>query len=206
VTDPRREEILSLARISCCIAVRDQAKLRREFQEALQEGVSLQLIREAVLQTYLFAGYAAAINAFITLNELTGEDAHFLQESETGIEMWKQRGEDLCRTIYGSQYEKLVHNMKRLHPDLADWMVAEGYGKVLARPFLSPAVRELLIVAMTATLQTERQFYSHVRGALNVGADPELMQSVFDQVRPYIAEESFRNYQLILDRLLQQAD
>jgi 4-carboxymuconolactone decarboxylase len=202
MTDPTREEILTLARISCCIAVRDEAKLRSEFQVALEQSVSLEMIREAVLQTYLFAGYAAAINAFITLNELAGEDVKFLQEDDSSPAVWKDRGEELCSKIYGSQYERLVHNMKQLHPDLADWMVVEGYGKVLARPFLSPAVRELFIVAMTATLQTERQFYSHVRGALNVGADPQLLQSVLEQVKPFIAEESFRHYQLILDRLL----
>jgi alkylhydroperoxidase/carboxymuconolactone decarboxylase family protein YurZ len=203
VTDPARDEILALARISCCIAVRDEANLRVEFQKALELKVSLQIIREAVLQTYLFAGYAATINAFIALNELVGEDPDFFQEKETRIDRWKRRGKELCRKIYGSQYEKLVHNMKQLHPDLADWMIAEGYGKVLARPFLSPVVRELLIIAMTAALQTERQFYSHVRGALNVGADPKLMQSVFEQVKPHIAEESYRHYQWILDNLLQ---
>jgi alkylhydroperoxidase/carboxymuconolactone decarboxylase family protein YurZ len=92
--------------------------------------------------------------------------------------------------------------MKRLHPDLADWMIQEGYGKVLARPFLSPMVRELLIVAMTAALQTDRQFYSHARGALNAGADPKLLTSLFEHVKPYIAEDAFHRYQLILDALL----
>ncbi len=34
--------------------------------------------------------------------------------------------------------------MKQLHPDLADWMIWEGYGKVLARPFLSPACARIV--------------------------------------------------------------
>ena len=156
MSDPGREEIFALARISCCIALRDETGLRVEFQNALQQGILLSMLREAVLQTYLFAGYAAAINAFIALNEIAGDNSEFLQENEKGIESWRRRGEELCRQIYGSQYEKLVHNMKHLHPDLADWMIEEGYGKVLARPFLSPVVREILIVVMTAALQTER--------------------------------------------------
>ncbi len=79
----------------------------------------------------------------------------------------------MCRRIYGKHYEKLVENMHQLHPDLGEWMIWEGYGKVLSRPFLSPRVRELLIVAMTAVLQVERQFHSHVKGALHVGASRE---------------------------------
>ena len=204
MSDPRQEEILALARISCCIALRvDESQLQGEFKAVLQRGMKLPVLREAVLQTYLFAGYAAAINAFIALNQITGENSDFLQENAMNAELWQQRGEELCKKIYGSQYEKLVHNMNRLHPDLADWMIQEGYGKVLGRPFLSPVVRELLIVAMTAVTQTERQFYSHVRGALNVGADRQLLRLVFDQVKPFIAKDAFHHYQLILDALLQ---
>jgi 4-carboxymuconolactone decarboxylase len=92
--------------------------------------------------------------------------------------------------------------MKQLHPDLSDWMIREGYGKVLARPFLSPVVRELLIVAMTAVLQAERQFYSHVRGALNVGASASQIGEVFEQLRPFLAEDAFQRYQFILHGLL----
>src|SRR5688572_28294089 len=123
---------------------------------ALKQGLSLLMIREAVLQSYLFAGYAAAINALILLNEIAGSDREFWRELEGSSEDWKVRGEELCKRVYGSQYENLFHNMKQLHPDLADWMIEEGYGKVLARPFLSPEVRELLIVATTAVLQVER--------------------------------------------------
>ena len=199
--DPSYEQILGLVRVSGCIALRDEPKLREEFQRALQQGLPLTQIREAVLQTYLFAGYAATINAFIVLNEVAGEDPEFLREDPGSADLWQTRGEELCRKIYGSQYKNLVHNMKQLHPDLADWMIREGYGKVLSRPFLSPVVRELLIIAMTAVLQVERQFYSHVRGALNVGATPAQLRSVFDELKPFLAEDIFQRYQLILMRV-----
>jgi 4-carboxymuconolactone decarboxylase len=154
------------------------------------------------LQTYLFAGYPATINAFILLNEVAGSDREFLREEPASLEQWQERGEEFCRKVYGSQYESLIHNMKQLHPDLADWMILEGYGKVLSRPFLSPAVRELLTIAMTAVQQVERQFYSHVRGALNVGASPQQITSVFDQVKSYLDENAYRHYQQILNSLL----
>lgn len=205
MADPERESVLALARVSICIALRDENALRGQYRVALHSGVGIPLLREAVLQSYLFAGYAAAINAFVVLNELDeAKDSPFLREEDETAGEWAARGEDLCRKIYGSQYEKLVHNMKHLHPDLADWMIREGYGKVLSRPFLSPAVRELLIVGMTAALQVERQFYSHVRGALNVGAEPQLIRLVLEQVKPYIAAEAFQHYELILNGLLSE--
>jgi alkylhydroperoxidase/carboxymuconolactone decarboxylase family protein YurZ len=192
------EEILALARICSFVALRNETELRAEYIKALNSGVQLPVIREAVLQAYLFAGYAAAINAFIILNEVSEGNQEFLREESRSLQDWEERGEELCKKIYGSQYEKLVHNMKRLHPDLADWMLWEGYGKVLARPFLNLVVRELLIVAMTAVLQVERQFTSHVRGALNVGATSEQIWAVFEQTKAQIPKEIISRYDEII--------
>ena len=50
-------------------------------------------------------------------------------------------------------------------------MVVEGYGKVLGRPGLDLITRELCIVALLASQDSGPQVYSHLRGALNAGAD-----------------------------------
>ncbi len=49
-------------------------------------------------------------------------------------------------------------------------MVVEGYGKVLGRPGLTLVIRELCIIATLAVTGASKQLYSHLRGALNVGA------------------------------------
>jgi 4-carboxymuconolactone decarboxylase len=180
--EPTLDEILSLAKISAYVGLRDEPGLKAELESALQQGISILLIRETILQTYLFAGYPAAINAFIVLNELTGTHSDFLREDGSSLEVWNERGESMSRKIYGSQFEKLMKNMNYLHPDLAEWMIQEGYGKVLARPFLSPRVRELLIVGMTAVLNVERQFHSHIRGSIHVGATKVEITKVLDAV------------------------
>jgi alkylhydroperoxidase/carboxymuconolactone decarboxylase family protein YurZ len=180
--EPDLGQILFLVRISARLGLREEEALKTELQAALQQKIPLLLIRETILQAYLFAGYAATINAFHLLNELVPDDSAFLLEEDGSLELWKERGNQLCRQIYGDQFEKLLKNMNRLHPDLADWMIWEGYGKVLSRPFLSPRVRELLIVGMTAALQVERQFHSHVRGSLHVGATPTELRRVLKAV------------------------
>ena len=64
----------------------------------------------------------------------------------------------------------MMANMRRLHPDLAEWILADGYGKVLSRPHLTARERELLVVPTLAALGAWRQLPSHVKGALRVGA------------------------------------
>ena len=69
-------------------------------------------------------------------------------------------------------YERLRENIRDLHPLLDDWMIVEGYGKVLSRPGLDLARRELCIVAACAAAAQDRQLHSHLHGALNVGVAP----------------------------------
>lgn len=92
---------------------------------------------------------------------------------------WSERGEATCRVVYGANYEKLRDNVRRLHPALDDWMVAEGYGRTLGRPGLDLVRRELCVIAQVTVLEAEPQLRSHLRGALNAGAASALIDQVF---------------------------
>ena len=83
---------------------------------------------------------------------------------------WKSRGEDTCRIVYGESYSMLRRNIRALHPALDNWMITDGYGKVLSRPGLDLKTRELCIVAACAASAQQRQLHSHLHGALNAGA------------------------------------
>ena len=93
---------------------------------------------------------------------------------------WEVRGGEVCRTVYGGQYDSLRDNVRRLHADMERWMVSEGYGKVLARPGLSLVHRELCIVALLAVTGWGSQLYSHLRGALNAGAEEAEVEEALD--------------------------
>ena len=62
--------------------------------------------------------------------------------------------------------------MAGFHPELAEWILDDGYGRVLSRPGLSIRERELIVVAVLSALRLPKQLESHVRGALRVGATP----------------------------------
>ena len=64
----------------------------------------------------------------------------------------------------------MIGKMRGFHPDLADWILEDGYGRVLSRPGLSVRERELLVVAVLSTLDVPAQLKSHQLGALRVGA------------------------------------
>jgi 4-carboxymuconolactone decarboxylase len=64
----------------------------------------------------------------------------------------------------------MIARMRGFHPELAEWILADGYGRVLSRPGLTIRERELIVVAVLAALRLPKQLESHVRGARRVGA------------------------------------
>jgi 4-carboxymuconolactone decarboxylase len=72
----------------------------------------------------------------------------------------------------------MIGRMAGFHPDLADWILADGYGRVLSRPGLPIRERELIVVAVLSALKLPKQLDSHVRGALRVGATAREVSAV----------------------------
>jgi len=144
-----------------------EPSLKRAIRAAVRAGVTPAQLDEALLQLIPFSGYARTINAFAVLQELLPHVPHS-RGVRSGL---RRRGEALCRRIYGPVYRRMIDRMRRFHPDLATWILEDGYGKVLSRPVLSTVERELLVVAVLATLDVPAQLKSHELGARRVGAD-----------------------------------
>lgn len=126
-------------------------------------------VEEALLQSYLFLGYPSALRGLAAWRRISGLPA--LGTPARDAKEWERRGTEICAKVYGGQYEKLRANIAALHPDMERWMVVEGYGKVLGRPGLDLVARELCVVAVLAPQDAGPQVYSHLRGALNAGAE-----------------------------------
>lgn len=160
----------SLVTLSAAIASGEAASVEREAERAANRGVPPAALYEAVLQSYLFVGFPRTIEAlFATRPVLQRLGAYPVHAAPVDIGNWKRSGEALCRSVYGQNYGKLVETMRSLSPDLADWMILEGYGKTLSRPALGPVEREYSVVATLTATRMWRQLRSHAIGAVNVG-------------------------------------
>jgi len=116
----------------------------------------------------LYAGYPAALETLRALNDVWPRRARRTREG--GPASWRRHGLALSRRIYGPVHTRLLAAVRALHPDLAVWMVEQGYGRVLSRGGLDVRARELITVAVLAATGRERQLVSHLLGAARVGA------------------------------------
>jgi 4-carboxymuconolactone decarboxylase len=191
----------ALCSISALVSLGNHDFLQSYIRYALSETLEIEDIQEAILQCYLFAGFPAAIEGFIVLKTVQEDNFKPLEnKAEDNISLWRERGAELCKKIYASNYDKMVKNVNDLNPDLADWMLVEGYGKTLSRSGLSPINRELCAVASLAVLGWKRQLFSHSKGAINLGATKADVESVYHLVELYKADV-VKKSQYILDLL-----
>jgi 4-carboxymuconolactone decarboxylase len=157
----------ALVCLSAAISSRNEAAIADAIDAAHTSADGTQA-EEVLLQSYLFMGFPTALSVLATWRQRTGRNvADTANEDCAG---WRARGEMVCEEVYGGQYQRMRNHVAELHPDLERWMLEEGYGKVLGRSGLALRLRELCIIPLLVAQPAPRPLYSHLRGALNVGA------------------------------------
>lgn len=136
-------------------------------------------VEELLLQTVLFAGFPRTINAFVAWQGWAARRGgrHHPRVEAVRPELWRERGEVLCRLVYGKNYEALQLRLGRLHPALAEWTLVDGYGKVLSRQGPGPDVREMAAVGALIAMGERRQLASHLQGALHAGVELPVLEA-----------------------------
>lgn len=192
------DETRVLVRLAVVITAGDETEIRAAMSKAFG-AIRPEWVEELVLQTYLFAGFPRALNAMREWRRL--EPAVATARSVGGVSVLRLQGEETCAKVYGSMYERLRENIRALHPMLDDWMITEGYGKVLSRPELDLGRRELCIVAACAASKQDRQLHSHLHGALNVGVEPGAIDATLESIADLLGDAHARSVRLLWARV-----
>ena len=168
--------------VSAAAVLRKEKHFRNLLLEAKNRRISSKKIYEALLQNYLFAGYPSALESlkifkeyFSKINRNNAEDFNLYH--------FRKNGEQNCRKIYGDKFEKLISNINSFSPEMSNWLVLEGYGKVLSRKNLSLLEREYCIISVLTALQFEEQLYSHINGAFRLGAKEKNISEIINNLK-----------------------
>ena len=188
----------SLVRLAAVLAGGTEEDVRTQLQRARTD-TRHEWIEELLLQTYLFAGFPRALNGMREWRRLVAEPAADTRQPDAGTA--RTLGEETCEAVYGGMYLKLRENIRLLHPLLDDWMIVEGYGKVLSRRGLDLRRRELCIIAACAATGQDRQLQSHLHGARNVGVTEGTITEALVSLREVIPEAFLSRAIRLWDRI-----
>jgi 4-carboxymuconolactone decarboxylase len=205
-------EILSkklriLSSIAACQATCSYDVLKGFIFWGLDSGIAPGEIYEILLQGHLFCGYPKAIESFFAFKEVIDSnrinpDAFINHDKEWDLSLYKKRGYETARQIYGANFDLVLGSIKKLSPELARGMIYEGYGRIISRKGLDLPARELAIVAVLTVNYMPRQLYSHIRGAKNAGATRSQVKAVIEQCRMYLTPEIIANALSVLEKSL----
>lgn len=212
----------ALVRLSAWITGGSELDVRQGLDACRAAGVPGRWVEELVLQSYLFAGFPRALNAAREWRARGGGEvgaapgaggggesaaARTGDAGTTGgtnpsvVAMWQAEGELTCARVYGRHYEKLRRNIRALHPELDEWMIVEGYGKVLSREGLDLGRRELCIVAACVAARQARQLHSHLHGARNVGVPDGAIGATLDALEGAVPASALADARLLWQRV-----
>lgn len=166
---------VSLIRVS---VLASRPEFRNELTEELRKIKAASFatrteLYEVFLQSYLFAGFPSALESVRALTKVFGDGDKAANNEEKFIAAYQDHaasGHSLYKKVYANNAERVREEMIKLSPELAAWAMIEGYGKTLSRTALDVKTRELCIVAQLTQLGWDRQLYSHILGARNVGS------------------------------------
>jgi len=179
------DDLRPLLRIAAAIASREARHLEDALRAARE--TDARAVEETILQSHLFVGFPDALNALARWRESVPSTEKWFVDPGDDI---RARGEVVCRTVYGTSYDRLRENVRALHPDLERWMLEHGYGRVIGRQGLSIAERELVNVALLAVWRAPRQLHSHLRGALNAGASERDVREALEIAAQTMSDEA----------------
>lgn len=157
---------------------------------------------------HLFAGIPRQVEAYEVLARHGGLGAREPDEDRDGTlnnEAAIARGGALFDLIYGSNAESVRARLYSFHDDFGAWVQRHAYGRVLSRPGLDAATRELCAIGALAALDQLRQLASHARGAQACGASREAIYGVLESIADLLDADRIARAKTILDRFVSPA-
>lgn len=186
----KNTEILALCELVACISSKKTLKLESLLLKLKANQILPITIYESILQIYLFCGFPAAI---IGIQAFSRHFKISISKESYNLKNFRSRGKLNCKAVYQANYDKLIHNFDNMSPDLAEWMIIEGYGKVLGRSGLELRDRELLNVSILCTNYYEHQLFSHIKGSINTGNPKALIEKVIKQTAEFNTKKNLTN-------------
>lgn len=154
---------------------------------------------------HLFAGIPRQVEAYEVLSRHGGlgalepdEDQDRTLDNEAAI----ARGGSLFDLIYGSNASSVRSRLYSFHDDFGTWVQRHAYGRVLSRPGLDAATRELCAVGALAALDQLRQLASHARGAEACGASRASIYGVLESISDLVDADRIARAKTVLDRFV----
>lgn len=160
----------------------DMVGLETAINEALDSGIAINEVKEALTQLYAYTGFPRSLNGLGVLQ--------MALEKRKAMNIIDQEGKEA--SPLKSDYEALIEGTKvqtnllggkpfsyTFAPSIDYYLKAHLFGDIFVRDILTYADREIITVSALASMEgTEPQLKAHICGAKNMGVSDEELHEI----------------------------
>jgi 4-carboxymuconolactone decarboxylase len=186
VAAPLTPQQLAIGPIAASMAVGDMPSLSNALNRGLDAGLTLNAVKEVLVQLYAYAGFPRSLNALAELMKVVDDRKQRGLADKVGFEPRPTpTGDELLRVGTANQTQLSGAPVRgplfEFAPAIDRFLKTHLFGDIFSRDNLDWTSRELATVAALSAMQgVESQLLSHVRISLNVGITPEQLRQFAD--------------------------
>lgn len=205
----RQKGILPIAAMT---AIGDLERLRTALANGLDAGLTVNEIKEILVQMYAYAGFPRSLNALNTFARVLEERRDKGIQDELGREA-SPLPEGIDKETYGAQIRATITGRDANAPPIGyqvfapiidTFLKTHLFADIFGRDVLNYQDRELATVAaLTAMTATEVQLQAHLGVALNVGLTERQLRDLIEVLRAWVGEDRALSAQTILNQILE---
>ena len=181
---------LAIAKAAASASLGNQSELKKALIEGLDAGVSVNELKEILVQSYAYSGFPRSLNALSTLMQTVEERGN---KDVMGAEpSAKPSGDALT---YGTENQtKLVGSevkgkLFEFAPAIDEYLKAHLFGDIFARDNVDWKTRELATIAMLAVRDgVESQLNAHINIGKHNGLSDENVEEILQTASKIKAE------------------
>jgi alkylhydroperoxidase/carboxymuconolactone decarboxylase family protein YurZ/quercetin dioxygenase-like cupin family protein len=194
--------------IAAYTAIGDVSSLSSEIQSCLNEGLSINEIKEVMVQMYAYAGFPRSLNALNVLmgvikdrkkqgvNDYEGRLASHYPNNKSKIDF----GTDNQTRLVGAPVKGEVYEFA---PVIDQFLKEHLFGDIFGRDILDYRTREIATIgALASTRGVENQLRSHFRVGLNNGITKSQLIDIVEIIKSKIGSAEGDVASLVLMSIL----
>lgn len=173
-------------------------QLKEALNNGLDQKVTINAIKEVLVQTYAYAGFPRSLNALSALMEVVKERKSTGKNDEVGKDLSPVHTDKSMLEIGTEIQTKLVGKpvtgpLFDFAPAIDRFLKSHLFGDIFVRDNLDYKTREVATIAMLAALQgAQSQLQSHYQMGMNTGLEKEDLKEIVailkTKVRPEIGK------------------
>ncbi|WP_312362381.1 carboxymuconolactone decarboxylase family protein [Sphingobacterium sp.] len=200
-----------LVTISALTATGDLESLKNELNTALDAGLTVNEIKEALVQLYAYCGFPRSLNAINTFSTVLNErKAKGITDSvgkeivvENNTPDKYEQGRKVLETLTKTPQSKPAPGFGEFAPRIDAFLKEHLFADIFVSDVLSYQQRELVTIAALAAMPgVEGQLQAHIGMGMNTGITESQLTKTFDLIEKHISKEQADGAKTVLSKIL----